>query len=181
MKKTVLNKVVTIMAVALLFSCKSGETTNNISSTEPPVEQQEKAASLSSEPEQLDTLSYNKAISSRLSKLKDDMFWKEDLFSKEYYEVCSKLLSFSDGDALWVLGSSQKLCGVSASEIDIKDSTHATVVAWLDCVEFDTGFKGMEERRLNMILVDNKWVIDDVNNSKEEYKLAVQQYETANR
>ena len=170
-----MKKIIFLMIVAAFaFGCK-----NNSGNT--PAGPNENAAGEEQAVAQpIDTLALFDTINGQLMNLPDEQLWSKDIFTPEYYEACQKLCEFSDGDALWCLGSIQEVKSVSltdVSEFKINDYAHITAEAALSCQDIDDGNEGTEFRSLKLILRDGKWLIDDVNNSKESYLEAIREHE----
>ena len=167
-----------MIVVAFAFACKNA---NENKSTEPEnnatVTEQTEAQP---EAQPIDTLALFDFINGQLINLQGEQLWSKDIFTPEYYEVCQKICEFSDGDALWRLGSIQEVKSVSLtdpSEFKIQDYAHITAESVLDCQDKGGGMEGVEFRTLKLILRDAKWLIDDVNNSKEAYLEAIKEHE----
>lgn len=174
MKKTIL---LTIMAVAVLIGCKGGSSGDSRTDQKDTV-----ATSAAAEPKAkpIDTLALFDFINGRFMDLSDEKLWSKDIFTPDYYEACQKLNEFSDGDALWELGSIQELRSISLTdlaEFKIVDPTHIIAEAALDCKDIDGVMEGTEFRTLSLILRDGNWLIDDVGGSKQDKKQAVAEHE----
>jgi hypothetical protein len=180
MKKTILLKVmVPAMIIAAVMGCKSNQGNNSgaeskdSTAVETPVAQPEA--------KQMDTLALYDSINGMLMSLSGEQLWSKDIFTPDYYEACEKINEFSDGDALWGLGSIQEVQSISLtdpSEFKIKDYAHITAEAALSCKDIDgSGNEGTEFRTLNFVLRDAKWLIEDVGGSKESYLDALREQE----
>ena len=178
-----MKKIFALMIVAAFaFSCKNA---NENKSTEPEnnatVTEQTEAQP---EAQPIDTLALFDSINGKFVDMSGDQFWSQDIFTPDYYEACKKLCEFSDGDALWCLGSIQELRSLSLTdpaEFKIQDYAHITAEAALDCKDAGDGMEGTEFRTLKLILRDGKWLIDDVNNSKEAYIEAIKEHEASSK
>ena len=174
-----MKKLFTLMiVVAFAFGCKY----INENKTANPDENAAGTEQTAAEPEvkTIDTLALFDFINGRLMDLSGEQLWSKDIFTPDYYEACQKLCEFSDGDALWCLGSIQVVQSVSLtdlSEFKIQDYAHITAEAALDCKDMGEGMEGTEFRILKLILRDGNWLIDDVNNSKESYLEAIREHE----
>ena len=99
-------------------------------------------------------------------------------------DSCKRLCDFSDGDALWDLGSIQELRGVQLSgisEFKVLDENHVTAESYLDCKDAADGMEGVEFRTLSLVQKDGKWLIEDVGFSKQEKIQAVKEFEQGNK
>ena len=106
--------------------------------------------------------------------LDEKQLHSKELFSEEYYTLCQKVGEKSDGDIFWLLGSIQRLKRVSVEEAHFQDNAHATVEAMLEAEDMSGVMDGVEFRSLKMILKDGRWIIDDVNNSKESLRKSLE-------
>ena len=187
--KRIVIRLLSMAAIAVLaLSCKnsgagnSGDTAAAGDSTanQTAAGTVSKAASTASDTagQKIDTLALFDRINGMLTDLSGESLWSKDLFTSDYYEACQKLDEFSDGDALWGLGSIQEVTAVGLtdpSEFKIHDYAHITAEAILSCKDItDNSMTGSEFRTLSLILRDGRWLIDDVNFSKEEIKKAVE-------
>lgn len=171
-----------MIVAAFAFGCKN-------SAQNQPADSNENAAGTeqtATQPEVkvMDTLALFDYINGRFMDLSDEKLWSKDIFTPDYYEACQKLNEFSDGDALWELGSIQELRAISLtdlSEFKIQDPTHITAEAALDCKDVADGMEGTEFRTLSLILRDGQWLIDDVASSKEDKKKAVAEHEAQHK
>lgn len=174
-----MKKIFALMIVAAFaFACKNV----NENKTADPNENAEGTEQTVAEPEAqpIDTLALFDSINGKFVDMSGDQFWSQDIFTPDYYEACLKLCEFSDGDALWCLGSIQELRSLSLTdpaEFKIQDYAHITAEAALSCQDMGGGMEGTEFRTLKLILRDSKWLIDDVNNSKESYLEAIREHE----
>lgn len=168
-------------AVALLaFSCKNNGEKSDEQATEKPVVEEQATQASQPEEKPIDTLALFDSINGMLKDLNEEKLWSKEIFTPDYYEVCMKLNEFSDGDALWSLGSVQELQSISltdVSEFKIQDYAHIIAEAQLECKDFTTDMEGTEFRTLSLILRDAKWLIDDVGFSKEDKQEAVSNHE----
>ncbi|MBQ6311392.1 MAG: hypothetical protein IJK74_07595 [Bacteroidales bacterium] len=178
-----MKKIFALMIVtAFAFGCKnvnenkSSEPENNSAVTE--------QTEVQPEVKTIDTLALFDYINGRLMDLSGEQLWSKDIFTPDYYEACQKLCEFSDGDALWALGSIQVVQSVSLtdmSEFKIQDYAHITAEAALNCKDMGDNMEGTEFRTLKLILRDGNWLIDDVNNYKESYLEAIKEHEASTK
>ena len=178
-----MKKIFALMIVGVIaFSCKNA---NENQSTEP-----ENNAAVASQTEvqpeaqPIDTAGVFDLINEQLRALNGDQFWSKDIFTQDYYDICKRLCDFSDGDALWDLGSIQELRGVQLSgisEFKVLDETHVTAESYLDCKDAADGMEGVEFRTLSLVQKDGKWLIEDVGFSKQEKIQAVKDFEQGNK
>ena len=178
-----MKKIFALMIVAAFaFSCKNA---NENKSTEP--ENKSTVTDWIEAPsnvQTIDTLALCDYINGRLMDLSGEQLWSKDIFTPDYYEACQKLCEFSDGDALWCLGSIQVVQSVSLtdlSEFKIQDYAHITAEATLNCKDMGDNMEGTEFRTLKLILRDGNWLIDDVNNYKESYLEAIKEHEASTK
>ena len=163
-----------MIVVAFAFACKH---INENNSSEP---ENDSTATELVEAKPIDTLALFDYINGQFVNMSGDQFWSQENFTPDYYDACIKLCEFSDGDALWCLGSVQELRSLSLTdpaEFKIQDYAHITAEAALGCRDMGEGMEGTEFRTLKLILRDGKWLIDDVNNSKESYLEAIKEHQ----
>ena len=174
-----MKKIFALMIVAAFaFACKNV----NENKTADPAENAEGTEQTVAEPEAkpIDTLALFDYFNGQFVNMSGDQFWSQENFTPDYYDACNKLCEFSDGDALWCLGSIQELRSLSLTdpaEFKIQDYAHITAEAALGCRDMGEGMEGTEFRTLKLILRDGKWLIDDVNNSKESYLEAIKEHQ----
>jgi len=170
MKKMYFAKALVMAVCAVLFfSCKSNG--NNETPAEKPADTTAQEAPAVNPLDSVDALALFSGI---FNNMPEDQFHAKELFSDDFYTVCQKLCEQSDGDALWVLGSSERLFKAEVLEAEFTSPEEASVLLGLDVGDYDESEpKGYEERRAKMVLKDGKWLIDDVNNYKEAYRKTI--------
>ena len=132
----------------------------------------------------IDTVAVFNLINEKLKALSDKQLWSKDIFTPEYYEVSQKLSDFSDGDALWCLGSIQEAKSIELTDISEFKMLEPALVqaeALVYCKDFGSGMEGAEYRTICLVLKDNTWLIDDVANSKQDKLQALKDYEELNK
>ena len=167
-----------MIVAAFAFGCKNSAQNEPADSSENTAGTQQ--TEVQPEAVVIDTLALFDFVNGRFMDMSGEKFWSKDIFNPDYYEVCQKLNDFSDGDALWELGSVQELRSISLTdlaEFKIQDPTHIKAEAALDCKDVADGMEGTEFRTLSLILRDGQWLIDDVASSKEDKKKAVAEHE----
>ena len=177
-----MKRILIVLSLAAVASLTLGCKNNGNNSAQGPTDK----TGFEKTPEQrevkpVDTLALFDTINGMLMDLKGEQLWSKDIFTPDYYEACEKINEFSDGDALWGLGSIQEVQSISLtdlSEFKIVDYAHITAEAALDCMDIDgSGNGGTEFRTLNFVLRDAKWLIEDVGGSKASYLDAIREQE----
>ena len=174
-----MKKIFALMIVAAFaFGCKNAAQNQPADSNENAGVTEQTVTEPEAKP--IDTLALFDYINGQFVNMSGDQFWSQENFTPDYYDACNKLCEFSDGDALWCLGSIQELRSLSLTdpaEFKIQDHAHITAEAALGCRDMGEGMEGTEFRTLKLILRDGKWLIDDVNNSKESYLEAIKEHQ----